>query len=110
MRFSITAERYWNRVGVIGSGGATVYLDEELSSSETVGDISIGLGAQAAEPVFASLMVTREGSAFRAELAIEALLQPNWSLEVFAGGDITGVAEARSAGVALNIWFASSNR
>jgi cysteinyl-tRNA synthetase len=110
VRISINGERYWNRLGVIGSGGATVYLDEELSSSETVGDISIGLGAQAAEPVFASLMVTREGSAFRAEVAIEALLRPNWSLEVFTGGDITGVAEARSAGVALNIWFAASNR
>ena len=106
VRFSITAERYWNRVGVIGSAGATVYLDEELGSSETVGEISMGLGVQAAESMFASLQVTREGDAFRPELAVEALLRPNWSLEVFVGGDLTGDAEATSAGVALNIWFA----
>jgi cysteinyl-tRNA synthetase len=105
VRFSITAERYWNRLGVIGSAGATVYLDEELGSSETVGEFSIGLGIQAAESLFGSLLVTREGDALRPEFAVEALLGSNFSLEVFAGGDLTGAAEATSVGLALNLWF-----
>ena len=105
VRFSITAERYWNRVGVIGSAGASVYLDEELGSSETVGELSVGLGIQAAESLFGSLLVTREGDALRPEFAVEALLGSNFSLEVFGGGDLTGAAEATSVGLALNLWF-----
>lgn len=105
VRLSITAERYWNRVGVIGSVGATVYLDEDLGSSETVREISVGLGVQAAESLFGSLLVTREGDALRPEFAVEVLLRPSLSLEVFAGGDLTGAAEATSVGLALNLWF-----
>ena len=92
-------------MGVIGSTSATVYVDEELGSSEIVGEISIGLGVQAAESLFGSLLVTREGDALRPELAVEALLGPNFSFEVFAGGDLAGAAEATSVGLALNLWF-----
>lgn len=106
IRFTVTAERYWNRVGIIGSTGATVFLDEDIGSSETTGEFSVGLGLQAAESLFASLMVTREGDAFRPELAVELLLRSNLSLEVFAGRDVAGDAEARSAGVTLNLWLA----
>ena len=105
VRFSVTAERYWNRVGVIGSAGATVYVDDELGSSETVGELSIGLGIQAAESLFGSLLVTREGDALRPEFAVEALLGSKLSLEVFAGADLAGAAEATSVGLALNLWF-----
>lgn len=106
VRLSLTAERYWNRVGVIGSTGATVYLDEEIGSSETTGEISVGVGLQAAESMFASLMVTREGDSFRPELSVELLLRSRVSLEVFAGRDVAGDAQARSAGVTMNFWFA----
>jgi len=103
VRISVTAERYWNRVGIIGSTGATVYLDEELGSSETVAEISLGLGLQAAESMFTSLMFTGEGDALRPELSVEVLVRPNLSLELFAGGDISGDANARAAGVTLNL-------
>ena len=107
LRVSVTAERYWDRVGLIGSAGATVYLDEEIGSSDTVGEISFGFGIQAAKSLFGSLLVTREGDSLRPEFAVEALLGPNFSLEVFAARDLAGKAEATSVGVALNLWFKS---
>jgi len=106
VRLSVTAERYWDRVGVIGSTGATVYLDEEISSSEAMGEFSVGLGLQASESMFSSLMFTAEGDAVRPELSVEVLVQPNLSLELYAGRDVAGDAHARSLGMTLNFWFA----
>ena len=105
LRLSITAERYWGSVGLVSELAGTSYFADELGDSELVGEVSVGVGAQLAPPLFLSAMLTRSGSDTRSEVAAEALLTERISLEAFIGRDLAGPAEATFFGFATSLWI-----
>ena len=105
LRLSITAERYWGNVGLVGELAGSSYLADELGESEVVAELAVGVGAQVARHVFLSAMLTRSGSDTRSEVAAEAVLTERVSLEAFVGLDLAGPAEASFFGFATNFWI-----
>lgn len=104
VRAAATAEHYWARLGIIGQVGVTTYLGETLGDSESVFEIGAGVGLELPGHVYVSAIALREGDALRPELSTELLLGGRSSLEVFAGHDVGGTADALSLGAALNLW------
>lgn len=103
-RFSVTGERYWDRVGIIGTAAATYYGADDPGEGETVLEGFAGVGAQMAESFYAAGYLGMEGGNVRVEVGAEFLLTSTLSLEAFFGRDLSGEAEATFFGAALNLW------
>jgi cysteinyl-tRNA synthetase len=101
LQLSLTGERYWSRIGLIGSGSATYAAEGGGLNVE----YSAGVGAQASTRLFASVVVGAERSTPRAELSAEYLVTHSLSLAAFAGSDLRGAASAAFYGIAVNCWI-----
>ncbi|MBI4520570.1 MAG: endo alpha-1,4 polygalactosaminidase, partial [Gemmatimonadetes bacterium] len=104
--FTLTAERYWNRFGIIGTASATHYFGDEGSGGESVLAAAGGIGLQLTNALYASLHAGLEKDTPRVEFTTEHLLGERRSLEFYVGGDLSGDARAAFAGIAINFWIA----
>jgi hypothetical protein len=105
-RVALTAERYWDRVGLIAEASSIYEVDDRAVSVDFAG----GVGLQMSEALNASFMLGGETRAFRAELIAEYLIDDNKSLEIFGGHDLNGEARAAFFGLALNLWLSPGRR
>lgn len=104
--FTLTAERYWDAFGIIGTASATHYFGDQGSGGESVLAASGGIGLQLTNALYASLLAGLENDAPRVEFSAEHLLGERRSLEFYVGGDLSGGARAAFAGIAINFWIA----
>jgi hypothetical protein len=104
-RLTLTAERYWDRIGLVGSFGTTIRAGEEAAGDRLTASFSGGVGLQVTDAIYGSAHLRSEEGTPWIEASSEILLKDDTSVELFIGRDVAGSGDVSFFGIALNVWI-----
>lgn len=102
-RVGVTAEHFWNTLGIIGYTGINAYTNKQYQGWYVAPELQCGMGAQFQRRLFFSAFIVMEDLVLKSEVSQEYLFTPFFSIELSAGKEFTGVSKGFYASLSLNL-------